>query len=126
MADRPMAHQAPQEQARARRHAQIAAQIEALSRGRAGWPVTSWPRSRRDPAGFTDDLRGLSPALRLVAQGVAVSMGVFALPEAQALIQGSLGQAAYFLAIGTFASMARMRRKSSPSPSSTCSATMAP
>jgi hypothetical protein len=62
MADRPMAHQAPQEQARARRHAQIAAEIEALSRGRAGWPVTSWPRSRRDPAGFTDDLRGLSRA----------------------------------------------------------------
>lgn len=60
MADRPMAHETPEKQARARRRAQIAAEIEALSRGRAGWPVTSWPRPRQDAVGFTDDLRELS------------------------------------------------------------------
>jgi hypothetical protein len=76
MADRPMPHETPEEQARARRRAWIAAEIEALSRGRAGWPVTSWPRSRRDAAGFTDDLRGLSRAEQIArVQAVAREHG---------------------------------------------------
>jgi hypothetical protein len=57
-------HQTPDDAAR---HARIAAAIEAalIEAGRrgAGWPkMTSWPRSRRETAGFTDDLRGLSRA----------------------------------------------------------------
>jgi hypothetical protein len=71
-----MAHQTPEEQSRARRRAWIATEIEALSRGREGWPVTSWPRPRRDAAGFTDDLRGLSRAEQIArVQAVAREHG---------------------------------------------------
>jgi hypothetical protein len=60
-----MARETQDDKARARRHARIAAAVEArlIEAGRpgAGWPMmTSWPRSRREATGFTDDLRGLS------------------------------------------------------------------
>jgi UDP-N-acetylmuramyl pentapeptide phosphotransferase/UDP-N-acetylglucosamine-1-phosphate transferase len=49
---------------------------------------------------WIDDLRGLSPMLRLVAQGAAVAIGIFALPEARDFLRGWLSAAAYFAAIG--------------------------
>lgn len=49
---------------------------------------------------WIDDLRGLSPALRLPVQGAAVAIGILALPETHNLLQGWLGPVAYFAAIG--------------------------
>ncbi len=49
---------------------------------------------------WIDDLRGLSPMARLVAQGAAVAIGIFALPEPQDFPRGWLSLAAYFAALG--------------------------
>jgi UDP-N-acetylmuramyl pentapeptide phosphotransferase/UDP-N-acetylglucosamine-1-phosphate transferase len=49
---------------------------------------------------WIDDLRGLSPVVRLVAQGVAIAVGIFSLPEAPDFLQGWLRSAGYFAAIG--------------------------
>ena len=49
---------------------------------------------------WIDDLRGLSPGLRLVAQGVAVTIGILALPAAQGELSAWSGPALYFVAIG--------------------------
>jgi UDP-N-acetylmuramyl pentapeptide phosphotransferase/UDP-N-acetylglucosamine-1-phosphate transferase len=49
---------------------------------------------------WIDDLRGLSPMVRLLAQSAAVAIGIFALPETQNVLQVWLGSAAYFTAIG--------------------------
>lgn len=49
---------------------------------------------------WIDDLGGLSPIARLFAQAAAVAVGVLALPETQNGLQGWLGAAAYFAAIG--------------------------
>ena len=48
---------------------------------------------------WIDDLRGLPPGVRLVAQGVAVTIGFLALP-AQSELSAWLGPAVYFAAIG--------------------------
>jgi UDP-N-acetylmuramyl pentapeptide phosphotransferase/UDP-N-acetylglucosamine-1-phosphate transferase len=48
---------------------------------------------------WIDDLRGLSPGVRLVAQGVAVTIGILALP-AQTGLSAWSGPAFYFAAIG--------------------------
>ena len=48
---------------------------------------------------WIDDLRGLSPGVRLVAQGVAVTIGILALPAHSGLGTWS-GPALYFSAIG--------------------------
>jgi UDP-N-acetylmuramyl pentapeptide phosphotransferase/UDP-N-acetylglucosamine-1-phosphate transferase len=49
---------------------------------------------------WIDDLRGLSPMLRLVAQGAAVAIGIVALPEARDLLRDWLSSAVYFAALG--------------------------
>jgi UDP-N-acetylmuramyl pentapeptide phosphotransferase/UDP-N-acetylglucosamine-1-phosphate transferase len=49
---------------------------------------------------WIDDLRGLSPGMRLVAQGVAVTIGILALPEAQSGFSAWSGPALYFAATG--------------------------
>jgi UDP-N-acetylmuramyl pentapeptide phosphotransferase/UDP-N-acetylglucosamine-1-phosphate transferase len=49
---------------------------------------------------WLDDLRGLSPIVRLVAQGAAVGIGLFALAEQRDLLPGWLSPVAYFAALG--------------------------
>jgi phosphoribosylaminoimidazolecarboxamide formyltransferase/IMP cyclohydrolase len=49
---------------------------------------------------WIDDLRGVSPLVRLVGQGAAVAIGVFALPDAQDALQAWLGRVAYYTALG--------------------------
>ena len=49
---------------------------------------------------WIDDLRGLSPAMRLPVQGVAVAIGILALPETDNLLQSWLDPAVYFLLAG--------------------------
>jgi UDP-N-acetylmuramyl pentapeptide phosphotransferase/UDP-N-acetylglucosamine-1-phosphate transferase len=47
-----------------------------------------------------DDLRGLSPGVRLLAQAVAVLIGVLALPEVRNELDVWLGPAVYYAAVG--------------------------
>jgi len=49
---------------------------------------------------WIDDLRGLSPGVRLVAQGVAVTIGILALPGVQNEFSNWSGPAPYFVATG--------------------------
>ena len=49
---------------------------------------------------WIDDLRGLSPMLRLLAQGATVAIGVSALPETQNALQGWLGPVFYVGGLG--------------------------
>lgn len=49
---------------------------------------------------WVDDRRGLSPGVRLIAQGAAVSIGILALPEARNPLEAWLGAALYFAAMG--------------------------
>jgi UDP-N-acetylmuramyl pentapeptide phosphotransferase/UDP-N-acetylglucosamine-1-phosphate transferase len=49
---------------------------------------------------WIDDLRGLPPGVRLVAQGAAVTIGILALPPAQSELSAWPGPALYFVAIG--------------------------
>jgi UDP-N-acetylmuramyl pentapeptide phosphotransferase/UDP-N-acetylglucosamine-1-phosphate transferase len=49
---------------------------------------------------WIDDLRGLSPMLRLLAQSAAVAVGVFALPETPNAFQSGFGLALYFSGVG--------------------------
>jgi UDP-N-acetylmuramyl pentapeptide phosphotransferase/UDP-N-acetylglucosamine-1-phosphate transferase len=49
---------------------------------------------------WIDDLRGLSPGVRLLAQAVAVLIGVLALPEARNGLEARLGPALYDTAVG--------------------------
>jgi UDP-N-acetylmuramyl pentapeptide phosphotransferase/UDP-N-acetylglucosamine-1-phosphate transferase len=49
---------------------------------------------------WIDDLRGLSPMLRLLAQGAVVAIGVFALPETRNELQGWLGPVLYTGGVG--------------------------
>jgi UDP-N-acetylmuramyl pentapeptide phosphotransferase/UDP-N-acetylglucosamine-1-phosphate transferase len=51
---------------------------------------------------WIDDLRGLAPALRLAAQGLAVAMGLIALPQTANRLQGWLGPALYPVVVGVF------------------------
>jgi len=47
---------------------------------------------------WVDDLRGLSPGLRLIVQGAAVTIGIFALPQARNPLEAWLGPGVYFAA----------------------------
>jgi UDP-N-acetylmuramyl pentapeptide phosphotransferase/UDP-N-acetylglucosamine-1-phosphate transferase len=49
---------------------------------------------------WIDDLRGLSPGVRLLAQAVAVTIGVLGLPEARNGLDAWLGPALYDAAVG--------------------------
>jgi UDP-N-acetylmuramyl pentapeptide phosphotransferase/UDP-N-acetylglucosamine-1-phosphate transferase len=49
---------------------------------------------------WIDDRRGLSPGVRLVAQGIAVTIGFLALPEGQSGLGAWSGPALYFVATG--------------------------
>jgi len=49
---------------------------------------------------WIDDLRGLTPGVRLLAQAVAVLIGILALPEARNELDVWLGPAVYYAAIG--------------------------
>jgi UDP-N-acetylmuramyl pentapeptide phosphotransferase/UDP-N-acetylglucosamine-1-phosphate transferase len=49
---------------------------------------------------WIDDLRGLSPGVRLLAQAVAVMIGILALPEARNGLEPWLGPAFYDAAVG--------------------------
>jgi len=49
---------------------------------------------------WIDDLRGLSPGVRLLAQAVAVLIGILALPEARNGLDVWLGPAVYYAAVG--------------------------
>jgi UDP-N-acetylmuramyl pentapeptide phosphotransferase/UDP-N-acetylglucosamine-1-phosphate transferase len=49
---------------------------------------------------WIDDLRGLSPALRLLAQGTAVALGIWVLPETQNTLQGWSGPVFYLIGVG--------------------------
>jgi UDP-N-acetylmuramyl pentapeptide phosphotransferase/UDP-N-acetylglucosamine-1-phosphate transferase len=64
--------------------------VAGVSMGAGLLAVVSW----------IDDLGGLSPLLRLSAQGALVAIGVFALPDPQNALQQWLGPAAYDTAVG--------------------------
>jgi UDP-N-acetylmuramyl pentapeptide phosphotransferase/UDP-N-acetylglucosamine-1-phosphate transferase len=49
---------------------------------------------------WVDDLRGLSPGIRLLAQLIAVTIGILTLPEAHNQIEAWLGPALYFVGLG--------------------------
>jgi UDP-N-acetylmuramyl pentapeptide phosphotransferase/UDP-N-acetylglucosamine-1-phosphate transferase len=49
---------------------------------------------------WIDDLRGLSPGMRLVAQGVAVTIGILVLPDARSGLEAWSSPALYFAAAG--------------------------
>ena len=49
---------------------------------------------------WIDDRRGLSPGVRLTAQGIAVTIGLLALPEGQSGLAAWSGPALYFAATG--------------------------
>src|SRR4029077_10367792 len=49
---------------------------------------------------WVDDLRGLSPGIRLLAQLIAVTLGIFTLPEAHNWLEAWLGPALYFAGLG--------------------------
>jgi UDP-N-acetylmuramyl pentapeptide phosphotransferase/UDP-N-acetylglucosamine-1-phosphate transferase len=49
---------------------------------------------------WVDDLRGLSPGVRLVTQLVAVAIGILALPETHNRLEPWLGPGPYFAALG--------------------------
>src|SRR5215469_12800982 len=49
---------------------------------------------------WIDDLRGLSPAVRLVAQGIAVTIGILMLPEGPNGLEAWLGPTLYAAAAG--------------------------
>lgn len=64
--------------------------IAAVVLGAGVLAVVSW----------IDDLRGLSPAVRLLVQAVAVAIGLTALPEAPNRLEEWLGAGLYFTAAG--------------------------
>lgn len=49
---------------------------------------------------WIDDLRGLSPGVRLVAQGAAVTIGILVLPGTRSGLEAWLGPTLYFAAAG--------------------------
>jgi UDP-N-acetylmuramyl pentapeptide phosphotransferase/UDP-N-acetylglucosamine-1-phosphate transferase len=49
---------------------------------------------------WIDDLRGLSPGIRLVAQGAAVTIGILVLPDTRGAFETWLGPTLYFAATG--------------------------
>jgi UDP-N-acetylmuramyl pentapeptide phosphotransferase/UDP-N-acetylglucosamine-1-phosphate transferase len=49
---------------------------------------------------WLDDLRGLSPIVRLMAQGAAVAIGLFTLPEQPDVLRDWLSPVAYFATLG--------------------------
>jgi len=49
---------------------------------------------------WVDDLRGLSPGIRLLAQLIAVTIGILTLPEAHNLLEAWLGPTLYFVGLG--------------------------
>jgi UDP-N-acetylmuramyl pentapeptide phosphotransferase/UDP-N-acetylglucosamine-1-phosphate transferase len=51
---------------------------------------------------WVDDLRGLSPAIRLVTQLLAVAIGILALPETHNPLEPWLGPVFYFAGVGLF------------------------
>jgi UDP-N-acetylmuramyl pentapeptide phosphotransferase/UDP-N-acetylglucosamine-1-phosphate transferase len=68
----------------------VAPRVDAVILGAVALGLVSW----------IDDLRDLSPLPRLLAQGAAVVLGLFALPDAPSLTRGGLGSVFYFAAIG--------------------------
>jgi UDP-N-acetylmuramyl pentapeptide phosphotransferase/UDP-N-acetylglucosamine-1-phosphate transferase len=49
---------------------------------------------------WVDDLRGLSPGIRLLAQLIAVTIGIFVLPEGHNRLEAWLGPTLYFAGLG--------------------------
>ena len=49
---------------------------------------------------WIDDLRGLSPGVRLMAQGAAVTIGILVLPDTRNGLEAWLGPTLYFAAVG--------------------------
>jgi len=49
---------------------------------------------------WVDDLRGLSPGIRLLAQLIAVTIGILTLPEAHNRLEAWLGPTLYFVGLG--------------------------
>ena len=49
---------------------------------------------------WIDDLRGLSPRMRLVAQGAAVTIGILVLPSTRSALEAWLGSTLFFVAAG--------------------------
>ena len=49
---------------------------------------------------WIDDLRGLSPGVRLVAQGAAVTIGILVLPSTRSALEAWLGSTLFFVAAG--------------------------
>ena len=49
---------------------------------------------------WIDDLRGLSPGIRLVAQGAAVTIGILVLPSTRSALEAWLGSTLFFVAAG--------------------------
>jgi UDP-N-acetylmuramyl pentapeptide phosphotransferase/UDP-N-acetylglucosamine-1-phosphate transferase len=49
---------------------------------------------------WIDDLRGLSPGMRLVAQGAAVTIGILVLPSTRSALEAWLGSTLFFVAAG--------------------------
>jgi len=68
----------------------VAVSVTSIAFGTSVVAVVSW----------IDDLRGLSPAVRLVAQCAAVTIGVLALPATHIGVEGWLGPPLYFATAG--------------------------
>ena len=68
----------------------VAASVTSIALGTGLVAVVSW----------IDDLRGLSPGVRLVAQCAAAVIGVLALPATHTGLEGSLGPTLYLAAAG--------------------------
>ena len=68
----------------------VTAGLISVSLGAAILAAVSW----------ADDLRGLSPGIRLLAQLVAVTIGILALPEAHNRLEVWLGTTLYFVGLG--------------------------
>ena len=68
----------------------VTAGVISVSLGAAILAAVSW----------ADDLRGLSPGIRLLVQLIAVTIGILALPEAHNRLEVWLGTMLYFVGLG--------------------------
>src|SRR5271165_1414302 len=68
----------------------VASSVIGITLGTSLLAVVSW----------IDDLRGLSPGMRLVAQGAAVTIGILVLPNTRTGLEAWLGPTLYFAAAG--------------------------
>jgi UDP-N-acetylmuramyl pentapeptide phosphotransferase/UDP-N-acetylglucosamine-1-phosphate transferase len=68
----------------------VASSLVSIALGTSLLALVSW----------IDDLRGLSPGVRLVAQGAAVTIGILVLPGTHSALEAWLGSTLFFVAAG--------------------------